>query len=500
MVVRKMLERMSTSIIRPRGNACHGGTLCARTSVARSSLPTYHARMPLSRTPAPPPERNILSVTQLNRLARMLLEDNFPAVLVEGEISNLAMPASGHWYLTLKDDNAQVRCAMFRNRNMLIRSRPKDGMQVLVKARLSLYEGRGDYQLILEHMEETGAGALRRAFEQLKARLLQLGLFETSAKKPLPALPTHIAVITSPTGAAIRDIISVLRRRFPSTAVTVVPVTVQGEQSAGELVRAITLINERRGCLSDVDVIVLARGGGSLEDLWSFNNEHLAQAIFASALPVVSAVGHETDFTIADFVADVRAATPSAAAELLSPHQDDLLQQLWGIEMKLVGNMRTALQTRQLALQRLRKQLRHPGRRLQEQAQRLDELELRCRRALRSSLDRARHKVDLLHASLLANSPLLLARQHQQHTLHLQQRLHAGIQRALDQARRNLREQSHALQTVSPLATLARGYAITTTEAGQILTSYEQIKPGDTIRTRLATGVVLSKVELSSPQ
>ncbi len=397
--------------------------------------------------------RNVLTVSQLNRLARSLLEDSFPAVLVEGEISNLSIPASGHWYLTLKDAEAQIRCAMFRNRNMLVRFKPKDGMQVLVKAKLSIYEGRGDYQLIVEHIEEAGAGALRRAFELLKTRLLQEGLFEAARKKPLPTLPRHVAVITSPTGAAIRDIISVFRRRFPTTLLTIVPVPVQGEQAAPEMIRALATVNARQGSLDDVDVILLARGGGSLEDLWSFNDEKLARAIAASTLPVVSAVGHETDFTIADFVADVRAATPSAAAELLSPHQNDFHLQFQALARKLRGTIDSQLKLLRLQLQRLGRQLRHPGRRLQEQAQRLDGLEVRAGRAMRATLQRKAQ---------------------------------------------GLREQGRALHIVSPLATLARGYSIATLDA-TVLTSYEQVAPGATIRTRLATGVLRSKVEASSP-
>jgi exodeoxyribonuclease VII large subunit len=455
--------------------------------------------MPTPRPTANLQDENVLTVTQLNRLARMLLEETFPSVLVEGEISNLAMPSSGHWYLTLKDDNAQIRCAMFRNRNMLVRCRPKDGMQVVVKARLSIYEGRGDYQLILEQLEETGAGALRRAFELLKTRLLQEGLFDPAHKKALPTLPGHIAVITSPTGAAIRDIISVFRRRFPAIALTIVPVTVQGEQAAAEMVRALVRVNARQGCLHDVDAILLARGGGSLEDLWSFNNEALARAIYASELPVVSAVGHETDFTIADFVADVRAATPSAAAELLSPHQEEYTQLFRQYTQQLRGLMRNNLQTLQLHLQRLRKQLRHPGRRLQEQAQRLDEMELRGRRAMVAVLHKARHRVALLQAGLLTRNPGVLLARHRQDTRHLQQRLLAAVRTALRRKQSQLREQGHALHTVSPLATLGRGYSITTREEG-VITSYEQVQPGVTIRTRLADGILLSKVEKSLPE
>lgn len=424
----------------------------------------------------------------------MLLEENFPTVLVEGEISNLSIPASGHWYLTLKDQNAQVRCAMFRNRNMLLRMRPKDGMQVVVKARLSLYEGRGDYQLLLEHMEETGAGALRRNFEILKARLQAEGLFATERKKQIPALPLHIAVITSPTGAAILDIISVLKRRFPAIAITIIPVAVQGTLAAEEIIKAIGLVNARTGCLADVEVILLSRGGGSLEDLWSFNDEGLARAIHASLLPVVSAVGHDSDFTIADFVADIRAATPSAAAELLSQHQDEWRQLLQRNEARMFAQMQATLEELQQRLLRLRKQLRHPGRRLQEQAQRLDEMEMRGRRAIGMRIQTMKQKVALLHAGLLRNGPQNALQQKQQLLHHLQKRLKSAIAGQLQHLQMQVREQSRALQTVSPLATLARGYAITTTHEGAVVTSYEQIEPGATIHTRLANGEIRSKV------
>jgi exodeoxyribonuclease VII large subunit len=432
-------------------------------------------------------------------MARLLLEENFPTVLVEGEISNLSIPASGHWYLTLKDQNAQVRCAMFRNRNMLLRMRPKDGMQVLVKARLSLYEGRGDYQLLLEHMEETGAGALRRNFEILKARLQAEGLFALERKKNIPTLPLHIAVITSRTGAAILDIISVFKRRFPATVLTIIPVAVQGTAAAAEIIRALQLVNTRAGCLADVEVILLSRGGGSLEDLWSFNDEGLARAIFASVLPVVSAVGHDSDFTIADFVADIRAATPSAAAELLSQHQDEWRQLLQRKEMQLLAHIEAKLQSLQQRLLHLRKQLRHPGRRLQEQAQRLDEMEMRIRRAIRMRLQTLQQKTALLQAGLLNNSPQNALQQKRQQLQHLKQRLGSAITGQLQHRQMQVREQSRALHTVSPLATLARGYAIATTAEGAVITSYDQIGPDATIHTRLAAGKIISKVLETMP-
>ena len=269
------------------------------------------------------PQRQILSVSQLNRQTRQLLETHLPLIWVEGELSNFACPASGHWYFSLKDEQAQVRCAMFRNRNSRVRlpsgGRPGNGLQVLVRCRVSLYEGRGEFQLIVEHMEEAGLGALQRRFEQLKNKLDSEGLFTTEHKQPLPALPRRIGVITSPTGAAIQDILQVLQRRFAAIPVTIYPTAVQGQEAIAGLTHAIEQANDHGSC----DVLIVGRGGGSMEDLWAFNEESVARAIFASDIPIISAVGHEVDFTIADFVADQRAPTPSAAAELLSPDSRD---------------------------------------------------------------------------------------------------------------------------------------------------------------------------------
>jgi len=326
--------------------------------------------------------RNVLSVSLLNEQVRDLLENSFPHLWVEGEISNLAQPSSGHLYFTLKDAGAQIRAAMFRGNNRLLQFAPKNGQQVLVKARLSLYAPRGDYQLIVEQMEEAGLGALRRAFDELRLRLQAEGLFAAERKRPLPEHVRHLAVITSPTGAAIRDILSVLRRRFPGLPVTLLPVPVQGREAAPAIVRALALANAQ----PQFDAILIARGGGSLEDLWAFNEEVVARAIAGSRLPVVSGVGHETDFTIADFVADVRAPTPSAAAELLSLDGAELLGSLEGFELLLARALHTQLQRLGQQLTHLRARLRHPGQRLHDLAQRLDELELRLQRAIRLKL------------------------------------------------------------------------------------------------------------------
>jgi len=441
----------------------------------------------------------ILSVSDLNREARYLLEDNFPAILVEGEISNIATPASGHWYLTLKDQQAQVRCAMFRNRNMRVRFRPTDGMQVLVKGKVSLYEGRGDFQLIIDQMEERGDGALLRAFDQLKDKLFREGLFDDASKQPLPRLPRHIGVITSATGAAVRDIISTLHRRFPAIRITVLPVTVQGNTAAREMINALQLANGRQGCLEDLDVIIIGRGGGSLEDLWSFNDENLARAIHASDLPVVSAVGHEVDFTIADFVADARAATPTAAAELLSPDQSEYRQLFQAYENQFAAQMLDNIRQKQNTLQWLRKQLKHPGRKLQEQAQRLDDTELRLRRSLKHYLQNLSARVNTLHVGIRSHSPQRLVREYRQNSQNLFQRLNRAMRHTLHDRKQRLAGHSHALNTVSPLNTLSRGYAITTTRSGEVITSYQAVKPGDTILTRLHDGELVSTVEQTHP-
>lgn len=436
-------------------------------------------------------DREVLSVSQLNRRAKQLLETHLPLLWIEGELSNVSQPSSGHWYFTLKDDQAQVRCAMFRNRNMLVRFAPRQGQQVLVRARVSLYEGRGDYQLIVEHMEEAGFGALQRAFEALKVKLAGEGLFDEAHKQAMPSLPQHIAVITSPTGAAIRDVISVLNRRFPAVPVTVIPVAVQGKEAAPQIVRAIELAN-RAGLF---DVIILARGGGSLEDLWPFNEEVVARAIHASKLPLVSAVGHEVDFTIADFVADLRAPTPSAAAELLVPDAEDWLQTFAGYEILLQEVMERKLQSLIQRLTWLRSRLRHPGERLQQQAQRLDGLEMRLVRAVDHQLLRYHTRLNTL---VLRQKPLQPRVRIQQLNAQISQHQAAllkNMQRHLRTQQQRLAEAARLLQTVSPLNTLQRGYAIVTGPQQQVITHSSQIAAGDHISTRLADGELQCRVE-----
>ncbi|ROQ19844.1 exodeoxyribonuclease VII large subunit [Marinimicrobium koreense] len=436
-------------------------------------------------------ERPIFSVSQLNRRAKQLLETHLPLIWVEGEISNFARPSSGHWYFTLKDDQAQVRCAMFRGRNQQVRFNPQQGQQVLLRARVSLYENRGDYQLIAEHMEEAGAGALQRAFEALKHKLAQEGLFDPARKRPIPALPRHIGVITSASGAAVRDILTVLQRRFPSIPVTLVPVPVQGKEAAPAIVEALSLAN-RSGLF---DVLILGRGGGSLEDLWPFNEEVVARAIAASDLPVISAVGHEVDVTIADFVADLRAPTPSAAAELVVPDASEWLVRFRSYEQRLTQLTRRRLQAEQQHLQHLSKRLRHPGERLQQQSQRLDSLELRLRRVMQQRLGQARQRLDNLAARQKAQRPEPQLRQWQTRIEQLRQRLNRQMQQTLKQQRQRLSEAGRLLHGVSPLNTLERGYAIVHNDAGEVIRDAAQVKPGERIRTRVAAGEILSRVE-----
>src|SRR5215831_13461874 len=330
----------------------------------------------------PSRDRDVYSVSRLNKEVRLLLESGMPLLWLEGELSNFAAPASGHWYFSLKDSAAQVRCAMWRQRNSAVRFRPKDGVAVLVRARVGLYEPRGEYQLIVEHMEEAGEGALKREFEKLKAKLAAEGLFAAERKRPLPAVPRRIGVVTSPTGAAIHDILRVLRARFPVAGVLVYPTAVQGAAAVPEIVRAIEAASRRQEC----DVLIVARGGGSLEDLWCFNDERVARAIVACQIPTVSGVGHEVDVTIADFVADLRAPTPSAAALAATPDKAAWLESLALMATRLGGAMRRYLRAQLLSLAALtqRMQISHPGARLLQHAQRLDDLEQRLRLALRA--------------------------------------------------------------------------------------------------------------------
>lgn len=434
--------------------------------------------------------RNILSVTLLNEQVRDLLEGSFPNLWVEGEISNLSQPSSGHLYFTLKDAGAQIRAAMFRGNNRLLRFAPRNGQQVLVKARLSLYAPRGDYQLIVEQMEEAGLGALRRAFDALRLRLQEEGLFDSERKRPLPPRPRHLAVITSPTGAAIRDILSVLGRRFPGLPVTVLPVPVQGAEAAPAIVRALALANAQ----PDFDVILLARGGGSLEDLWAFNEEIVARAIAASRLPVVTGVGHETDFTIADFAADVRAPTPSAAAELLSPDGEELQRAFNAFEALLARALRSRLAREGQVLAHLRARLRHPGQRLRDLAQRLDELEARLARASTQGLRARQAQVTALAARLRGQQPGARLPALRQQLLQLDARLQQALRGQLQARAIRLAHLADRAQLASPLAIVARGYAILARDDGQVVRSVHDVAPGMALRARIGDGEIEATV------
>ncbi|MEW6461073.1 MAG: exodeoxyribonuclease VII large subunit [Pseudomonadota bacterium] len=435
-------------------------------------------------------DREVLSVSQLNNRARLLLEDVFSGIWVEGEISNLARPASGHIYFTLKDGQAQVRCALFRQNAARVRQALRDGLAVKVRGKVSLFEGRGDYQLILDAVEPAGDGALRLAFEALKEKLGAEGLFASTGKIALPVHPRRIGIVTSPTGAVIRDIISVFRRRAPQVELNLIPTAVQGREATAQIVRAL-----QRADAQDFDALILARGGGSLEDLWCFNEEAVARAVAACSTPIVSAVGHETDVSIADFVADVRAPTPSAAAELLAPDSSELLQRLHNLQRRLVLHMQGRLARERLRLDGVSKRLRHPGERLRQQAQRLDDLDMRLRRAFNQQLASQRERLARLDARLAAQHPgrsLALLRQRLDG---LAERLPRAMQGQLRNQRQRLGALAGQLQIVSPLATLGRGYSILLDERGQAVRSAVQTQPGQRLKARLSEGELDVRVE-----
>ncbi|MGH8547885.1 MAG: exodeoxyribonuclease VII large subunit [Methylococcales bacterium] len=437
--------------------------------------------------------REIYTVARLNREVRALLAKHFLSIWVEGEISNLASPSSGHLYFTLKDDKAQIRCAMFRAQRRRLTFRPEDGCQVLVKAEVSLYEVRGDYQLIVEFMEESGDGALRRAFEALKTRLSEEGLFDPARKIPIPKFPERIGVITSPSGAALRDILTVLNRRFPAIPVVIYPVTVQGNDAKYEIAAAIAKADLRHEC----SVLLLARGGGSLEDLRAFNEEIVARAISRCSLPLISGIGHETDFTIADFVADMRAPTPSAAAESASPEQIEWMRHYRRLDERIRQNMQSRFANLKKTLQWLIRRLKqlHPGRRLQDQAQRMDELELRLYRSMKNKIGRLDAKIETHSARLQAHNPFQLIKMLATRQRYCSQRLINGVRKTIDAKKQKLTGLGHTLDAVSPLATLSRGYAIACRlENGAILRSSKETRAGEFVETRLFEGRLICSV------
>ncbi len=436
-------------------------------------------------------ERQILSISQLNRRARSLLETHLSLLWVRGEVSNLARPGSGHWYFTLKDNQAQIRCAMFRNRNRLLGRPPRDGDQVVVRGRVGLYEARGEYQLIVEHLEADGAGLLQQQFEALKAKLEAEGLFDPAGKRALPSFPARIGVITSPTGAAIRDILHVTARRCPWVEIDIYPTPVQGEEAPRKLIEALELANARGDC----DLLILSRGGGSLEDLWAFNDEALARAIRGSRLPVVSAVGHETDFTIADFVADQRAPTPSAAAEIATPDGEALARNVNRSGALLLRALHGLLERERERLNALGKRLRSPRDRLREHTQHLDHLEIRLVRAWRAQENARRSRLEDLTRRFHALHPGRQLGEHRETVASLRQRLTSAMQRRTEANRQRLQGLAATLNAVSPLATLERGYAIASDSEGQILRTVEAVASGDPLQVRLHDGRLDCRVE-----
>lgn len=438
-------------------------------------------------------QRDIYSVSRLNSEVRSVLEGSFPLLWVEGEISNLARPASGHIYFTLKDPQAQVRCAMFRMKRQRLRFQPENGLKVLIRARVGLYEGRGEFQLVAEHMELAGEGDLQQAFDALKLKLQQEGLFDSSHKLPLPLLPKRIGLITSPSGAAIRDVLSVLQRRLPAVPVLIYPTQVQGEEAPRSLVNALRLAEQRQDC----DLLILTRGGGSLEDLMAFNDETVARTIHALTIPLISAVGHEVDFTIADFVADRRAPTPSVAAELATPDKLEVLDRLNSLQRRIslatnrhLGDGRRTLDA---LIQRLERS--HPGNRLQQQLQYLDDLGLRLARGMRRQLDQRLAATGLLKSRLQAVVPTHRIMQQREQFDGLRHRLALAATASLRSKRQSLESAIGKLDTLSPLATLHRGYSITRVMPGRdLLQQTRQVQPGDQLETRVMDGTLISVV------
>lgn len=472
--------------------------------------------------------KDVYPVSRLVREVRLMLDGSFPLLWVEGEISNLAMPASGHIYFTLKDSAAQVRCAMFRGRNQQLRFTPENGMQVLLRVKVTLYEGRGEFQLVVEHMEEAGSGALQRAYEALKARLGQEGLFDTAHKKPLPALPQTIGIVSSPDGAAVHDILHVLKRRFPAIKVILYPVAVQGETAPRQIANAIQTADQRQEC----DLLIVGRGGGSLEDLWSFNDELVARALYACQIPTISAVGHEIDYTIADFVADVRAPTPSAAAELAVPEARQLALNLRGllqnlgsrIQQKLANEQRhirylsqrlprpqQQLKLQQQQLKRLQTQLDysiqrqlqgkqqqldylsvrlpHPQLRISWRQTRLQDLTQRFEKAFSVQQQQFRLQSQNLNDRLKRLLPASRLKQQQQLVEALSSQLNRLVRQQITDHKKQLAQLRRTLSVVSPLNTLERGYSITSdAQTGNVIYRSDEVTIGQSLQIRLFEG------------
>ncbi len=443
-----------------------------------------------NQSPSSSDSRDIYTVSRLNREVRTVLENAFPLLWIEAELSNFSRPASGHWYFSLKDEAAQVRCAMFRNKNMLVKVLPENGKQVLVRARVGLYEPRGDFQLIIEHMEEAGDGALRRQFELLKNKLAAEGLFASAHKKPIEAKFKRVGIISSSSGAAIHDVLTTLKRRFPMEKIILYPVPVQGKGASEKIASTIYKANQRK----EVDVLILARGGGSLEDLWEFNEERVARAIYDSDIPIVTGIGHEVDFTIADFVADQRAATPTAAAELISPDRYQFLQKVSSLETRLQYRIQQQLQQKQQKLDWLSKRIRHPAEQLKHIQQRLDSLQQRLQTTIKNTIQQKQDHCKLLKARLQQHSPVQQFKHYRVQLENFHNRLIRAEQQNVEQCKNKLKHLAFSLDALSPLQTLQRGYAIIRDEKGNIIRDIKQVKKKQSIKSQLVNGQIISSV------
>jgi len=436
--------------------------------------------------------QEIISVSEINRRAKSILEENFPFVWIQGEVSNFFSAASGHWYFSLKDESSEIRCAMFANKSHRITFEPKDGDHLVLNGTLSIFEGRGQYQIIVEHIELAGEGALLKAFEELKKKLLTEGLFDDSHKKKLPSYPRSIAVVTSPDGAVIQDIINVLSRRSPFFNLTVVPTLVQGEKAAPLICEALNKASN----LENIDLIILARGGGSIEDLWAFNNEEVARAIVNCPIPLVSAVGHETDFTISDFVADIRAPTPSIAAEIISQPYSELKETLEGYQSYLLKSVESQFDSQRTRITNLIKRIRHPGDKLREIGQKVDYLETALIQEMHQKVSFKKNQLNLSQLSLQQNSPQNKVKEAKVYLQNASKDLLKAFNLKIERKRKLLGELVATIEAVSPLSVLARGYSIISTEPeGKILSSSNQVKIGQTISAVLNKGSIKAEVK-----
>lgn len=436
--------------------------------------------------------RLIYTVSELTRQIKDALEGLFPNIWVEGEISNLRIPSSGHYYFTLKDSQSQIRGVMFRSQQRILPFVPEDGMSVICRGRVNVYEPRGEYQLLIEAMEPKGKGALQLAFEQLKKKLQAEGLFDDDRKRPIPTLPVRIAIITSPTGAALRDILKILNRRFPNLEILIVPVKVQGDEAPGEIARALNIVNMQHAA----DVIIVARGGGSLEDLWAFNTELVARSIFTSAIPVISAVGHEIDFTIADFVADLRAPTPSAAAELVVRDKQELLRMLSHYSIRLKNALRNCLEQNRNNIGYLSRHLANPAKRIINYQIQCDDLHLRLGKTLPRIVQQRKGDIGHYREVILLYTPRTAIQNYRSTLGYLRKAFINGAEVLLERNSAALKNCFVKLNTLNPLNILQRGYSITRLlPAQEIVKSARQLRNGDTVDVRLSEGEVYCIVD-----